>query len=45
MHHYNNNKYADMYLIYGKAHCVSIRAARLYAVRYPNRMHPDCKTF
>jgi hypothetical protein len=34
-----------MYLIYGEAHCVSARVARLYAERYSNRMHPDCKTF
>lgn len=34
-----------MYLIYGEAHCASARAERLYAERYPNRMHPDRKTF
>lgn len=34
-----------MYLIFGKANCSSARAERLYAERYPNRMHPDRKTF
>jgi len=34
-----------MYLIYGEVNCVSARAERLYAERYPNRMHPDRKTF
>ena len=34
-----------MYLIYGEANCVSARAERLYAERYPNRIHPDRKTF
>lgn len=34
-----------MYLIFGEANCSSARAERLYAERYPNRMHPDRKTF
>jgi len=42
---YTNNEYADMYLIYGAANCVSVRAAALYAERYPNRVHPDRKVF
>lgn len=32
-------------LNYSKANCVSARAERTYAERYPNRMHPDRKTF
>jgi len=34
-----------MYLIYSEVNCVSARAERLYAERYPNRIHPDRKTF
>ncbi|KYN02525.1 hypothetical protein ALC62_06655 [Cyphomyrmex costatus] len=45
MYRYSNNEYADMYLIYGEANCVSMRAERLYAERYPNRVHTDRKTF
>lgn len=45
MYWHSNNEYVDMYLIFGEAHCSSVRAERLYAKRYPNCMHPDRKTF
>jgi len=38
MYCYSNNEYADMYLIYDEANCVSARGKRLYAERYPNRI-------
>jgi len=38
MYRYSNNEYANMYLIYGEANCVSALAEKLYAERYPNRI-------
>lgn len=38
-------EYADMHLIYGECLTVAVRAAALYAERYPNRHHPGPQVF
>lgn len=40
---YGFSEYADMLLCLGEANGVANEAARVYAVRFPNRRHPDAK--
>ncbi|XP_067005481.2 uncharacterized protein [Anabrus simplex] len=38
-------EYCDMYLVYGECKTSCLRAKALYASRYPNRRHPNARTF
>ena len=42
---YTNSEMADMHFVYGLSNGNSLRAARLYAERYPNRQVPHPQTF
>ena len=42
---YSIVRYTDIHFIYGKANGNALEAARLYAEAFPNRRHPDSRTF
>ena len=42
---YTVAEYADMHLIYGECQCNALEASRVYAERYPNRVHPYPQLF
>lgn len=42
---YSNHELNDMHLVYGKCDCNAMAAARQYAIKYPNRRHPDRGVF
>lgn len=45
MEMYTDAEYADLHLMLGAAGGNAAQAARLYEERYPNRRHPDPRTF
>jgi hypothetical protein len=45
MAQYSISEYADMHLVYGECLSNSHEAMRRYAERFPNRRHPNRKTF
>lgn len=45
MNRFPNDEMADMQFVYGEAEGNSREAARIYAVRFPNRIVPDPRTF
>ena len=42
---YSIVEYTDIHFMYGKANGNALDAARLYAEAFPNRRHPDSRTF
>lgn len=42
---YSYQELAEMHLVYGECGCIAREAARKYAEKYPNRRHPNHKTF
>ena len=42
---YSILEYTDIHFMYGKANGNTLEAARLYAEAFPNRSHPDSRTF
>lgn len=42
---YTNEEYCDMHFFYGMARGNATEARRLYCEQYPNRQHPNFKTF
>lgn len=45
VHIYDNNELVDMVIMYGEALQNAAEAARIYAERFPNRVHPPPRAF